>query len=70
MSRKNNQNLGIDQLAMLLENLEQYIDRNKYFSNWKQREQFFNRTISINRMISLEIEEDFFFSFFSSHFSA
>jgi hypothetical protein len=67
---KNNRSLELDieKLAMTLEVLEEYIGRAKYFSDWKQRKQFYNRTIPIGEMVSWEVEEDFAFSQFSVFF--
>jgi hypothetical protein len=71
MNRNNknrNLELDIEKLAMTLEVLEEYIDRGEYFSDWKQRKQFYNRTIPIGEMVSWEVEEDFAFSQFSVFF--
>jgi hypothetical protein len=53
--------LAIDNLAMMLEALEEYIRRADYFSNFTKKEQFFRRTIPDNEG-TLENDEDLFFS--------
>ncbi|CAG8695189.1 11779_t:CDS:2, partial [Ambispora leptoticha] len=64
LGKKLNLEILTNQLAMVLEALEEYIRKENCYSDWTSKEQFFNRTMPKNETTSEKAENHFFSQFY------